>query len=246
MTTISGTPIRAARPTSQPPAQASGQRPGEQGETEQAQAQVEPPASRVAEPGSLGRHRGVLRRWGAGPVSSRGRGSRGGIVRPADRLGTAVTEGQIVLEAERGEYFLSAGSACSPSGLPISRRATAAWRCSSARPSRTPPGERGRGGCGGEGRATHEVVVARRGERLANPRRPPGSPRSGCRRGSAVVEVVEEAHVVVADVDVDEAAQLAGLVEDPALDARSSCASRSSSTSARVAPSAVTSDSPPV
>ena len=37
--------------------------------------------------------------------------------------------------------------------------------------------------------------------------------------GVAVVEVVEEADVVVADVDVDEAAQLAGLVEDPAPDA---------------------------
>ena len=56
-------------------------------------------------------------------------------------------------------YFLSAGSASSPSGLPISRRATAAWRCSSARPSRTPPASVAAEAGGGEGRATHEVVV---------------------------------------------------------------------------------------
>ena len=58
-------------------------------------------------------------------------------------------------------------------------------------------------------------------------------------------QVVEEPHVVVADVDVDEPAQLAAVVEDPALDARV-VASRSSRTSARLPPAAVTSDSPSV
>ena len=92
-------------------------------------------------------------------------------------------------QLDRGAVLLlvllvGVGSATSPSGLPISRRAAAAWRCSSARRAGT-PGERGRRGRGGEGRATHEVVVARRGERLANPRRPLGSPRSGRRPGSA-------------------------------------------------------------
>ena len=72
-----------------------------------------------------------------------------------------------------------------------------------------------------------------------------GDDADGLAVGHRGVEALEEADVVIGDEHVDEAAQAAGVVEEP-LREPGCTASRLLSTSPTVAPSTATSDAPPV
>ncbi len=193
-------------------------------------------------PGKAMAHRGVVTARGSTTITTfpRAGATVGGtrhdrlmpMLRPAQRTSRGLDDGRARALADRG---LARGAARRRAAARAARRATDRGGSPRRRPGR---------------RAVAAVARHRSrrsgGSSAAQPPATAGMTEICVPSGVGGVEVVEEPHVVVADVDVDEPADLPGLVEDAPLDAGVAAVEARRSPRPSVPPSALTSDSPPV